>query len=192
MKIVSVSGSTRSNVGKKDAKALRVQGLVPCVVYGGEKQIHFQTDEKSLMPIFYSPEVCFVELNLDGKVIKSIPQDIQFHKVTDKITHVDFLELNDKKNITMAVPVHTTGSSAGVLKGGKLVKNLRKMRVTALPANMPERIEIDITPLEIGDHIKVSEIKTNNFTFNEAASSKVVAIRATRNAIAAAAAESKK
>lgn len=187
MKTVSLSGSIRSNVGKKDAKALRLQGMVPCVVYGGEKQIHFCTGVKSFTELFYTPEVCFVELNLDDKKILAIPQDVQYHKVTDEILHVDFLELNDKKPITMAVPVLTTGSSAGVLKGGKLQKSLRKVRISALPKDMPENITIDITEMEIHDFKRVSDIPANNYTIKESPSTKLVAIQSTRAAAAAAA-----
>ena len=149
MKTVSISGSARQNVGKKDARDLRLQGRIPCVVYGGEEQIMFTAAEKDLIQLFNKPEVCFVDLDIDGKKIKAVPQDSQFHKVTDALLHVDFLELRDDRPIRMAVPLLTTGNAAGVLKGGKLVKRMRRLRLRALPANMPENITVDVTNLDI-------------------------------------------
>ena len=151
MKTVSISGSARQNVGKKDARDLRLQGRIPCVVYGGEEQIMFTAAEKDLIQLFNKPEVCFVDLDIDGKKIKAVPQDSQFHKVTDALLHVDFLELRDDRPIRMAVPLLTTGNAAGVLKGGKLVKRMRRLRLRALPANMPENITVDVTP-DYGRH----------------------------------------
>ena len=115
MKTVSISGSARQNVGKKDARDLRLQGRIPCVVYGGEEQIMFTAAEKDLIQLFNKPEVCFVDLDIDGKKIKAVPQDSQFHKVTDALLHVDFLELRDDRPLRMAVPLLTTGNAAGVL-----------------------------------------------------------------------------
>lgn len=189
MKTVSLSGSARPNVGKKDAKALRNQGLVPCVMYGGKDQIHFFAPEKSLEALFYTPEVAFVELEVNGKKVMTLPQDVQFHKVTDRILHVDFLELNENRPIMMAIPVKVTGNSVGVLKGGKLHKAVRKLRIKSLPKDMPETIEIDITPLDILDFVKVSDLPTKNYTFVENPSTKIVTIRTTRNVAANAGAE---
>lgn len=163
MKTVSISGSTRKSVGKKDAQRLRVKGLVPCVVYGGKEQIHFSTDERSFNKIIFTPEVCFVEIDLDGKIYRTILQDAQYHPTTDKIIHADFLELLDDKHIKLEVPVRLTGTSPGVLKGGKLNLKQRKLLVRALPANMPEEIVISIGKLNIGHGVKIKELKTNNF-----------------------------
>jgi large subunit ribosomal protein L25 len=163
MKTVSISGSPRKSVGKKDAQRLRVKGLVPCVVYGGKEQIHFSTDERSFNKIIFTPEVCFVEIDLDGKIYRTILQDAQYHPTTDKIIHADFLELLDGKHIKLEVPVRLTGTSPGVLKGGKLNLKQRKLLVRALPANMPEEIVISIGKLDIGHGVKIKELKTNNF-----------------------------
>lgn len=181
MKTVSISGSPRENVGKKDARDLRNQGNVPCVVYGGDEQIHFFASEKDLIELFNKPEVCFVELNIAGKVIKAVPQDAQFHKVTDTMLHVDFFELREDRPIVMAIPVQTTGSAVGVLKGGKLVKRKRRLRLRAVPANMPEVINIDITNLDVADEVKIRDLASDKYTLLEDPTAAVVLVKATRN-----------
>lgn len=188
MKTVSISGSARQNVGKKDARDLRLQGRIPCVVYGGEEQIMFTAAEKDLIQLFNKPEVCFVDLDIDGKKIKAIPQDSQFHKVTDALLHVDFLELRDDRPIRMAVPLLTTGNAAGVLKGGKLVKRMRRLRLRALPANMPENITVDVTNLDIAQDVKVKDLCSDKYQIMEDMTAAVVLVKSTRNAQAAAAA----
>ena len=184
MKTVSMSGSPRANVGKKDAKALRSAGLVPCVIYGGKEQIHFSTPETSFKQIVFTPDVCFVEVDLNGKKYLTILQDIQYHKVSDKILHADLFELSENKPITLSVPVVYKGSSPGVLKGGKLVKSIRKVKVSALPKNMPETLTIDLGTLEIGDMVKIGSIETNNFTIVDNPSMTVCAVKTTRNVVA--------
>ncbi|MEG1572015.1 MAG: 50S ribosomal protein L25 [Bacteroidales bacterium] len=181
MKTISLSGSLRENVGKKDVKHLRTQGLVPCVVYGGKAQIHFSIPEKTLAPLFATPEVCYVEIEVNGQKYLTLPQDVQFHKVTETILHVDFFELNNTRTIRMAVPLLVEGSSPGVLKGGKLVKNLRKIKVRALPKHMPEQILVNISKLEVGDQVRVRDMKTDNYDFIEAPSTTVVLIKSSRN-----------
>ncbi len=188
MKTVSISGSARQNVGKKDARDLRLQGRIPCVVYGGEEQIMFTAAEKDLIQLFNKPEVCFVDLDIDGKKIKAVPQDSQFHKVTDALLHVDFLELRDDRPIRMAVPLLTTGNAVGVLKGGKLVKRMRRLRLRALPANMPENITVDVTNLDIAQEVKVKDLCSDKYQIMEDMTAAVVLVKSTRNAQAAAAA----
>ncbi len=183
-----MSGSLRENVGKKDARDLRLQGKVPCVVYGGEKEIRFYAEAKDLIELFNKPEVCFVELDINGQKVKTVPQEVQFHKVTDTLLHVDFLELRDDRPISMAVPLVLTGNSVGVLKGGKLLKRMRRLRLRALPADMPESIVVDITKLDIADEVKVKDLCNDKFKIMEDMTAAVVSIKATRNAVAAAAA----
>jgi large subunit ribosomal protein L25 len=192
MKTVSMSGSARTNVGKKDAKVLRSNGLVPCVIYGGKEQIHFSTPETSFKNIVFTPEVCFVEVDLSGKKYLTILQDVQYHKVSDRIIHADLYELHDDKPITLPVPVVYTGSSPGVLKGGKLVKMVRKVKVNALPKNMPETLSIDLGNLEIGDMVKIGAIETNHFTVVDNLNITVCAVKTTRNVVADSPAEEKK
>jgi len=191
MKTISMSGSLRENVGKKDAKKLRKQGKVPCVLYGGEKQIHFSVESSQFRDLVFTPEIAFVDLDIDGTKYRAILQDINYHPVTGNIMHADFLELHDEKPIVMGVPVKTTGNSAGVIKGGVLMIKLRRLKVKALPANMPENIVLDITNLEIGDSIKVGQIETKNYTLLDSPNAVAVAVMVTRAAAAAAAAEAK-
>ena len=155
MKSIAISGSLRENVGKRDAKELRYQGLVPAVLYGGAEQTHFAVSAADLKSLVYTPDVQFVDLQVSGTTSKAILKDIQFHPLTEQILHVDFLLLNDAKPVTMEIPVKLTGTSPGVKMGGKLVQKLRKLRVKALPKDMPQYVEVSIEPLEVrkrGDH----------------------------------------
>jgi large subunit ribosomal protein L25 len=142
MKSIAISGSVRQSVGKRDAKELRYEGNIPAVLYGGSTQTHLSVSAADLKAVLYTPEVIFIELNLDGKTVKAIVQDAQFHPLTDLVTHVDFLELNDEKEVTLNIPVTLTGTSPGVKLGGKLVQKLRKLRVKALPGNLPQEIAV--------------------------------------------------
>jgi large subunit ribosomal protein L25 len=180
MRTVSMSGSLRESVGKRDAKKHRKLGEVPCVLYGGKDQIHFAADVKAFKHIVYTPEACFVKLNLNGKEVDSILQDIQFHPVTDNIMHADFLELVAGKTIIMNIPIKTEGIAPGILKGGKLIQKYRKLKIKALPEKMPEAIIVNIDSLEIGISIKVSELGNENYTILDPQSSVVATVRVTR------------
>lgn len=162
MKSIAISGSLRENVGKRDAKELRYEGKVPAVLYGGEKQYHFSVSAADLKSLVYTPDVHFVDLDLDGQKFQAIVQEMQFHPLNDLIRHIDFLELNESKEVSMSIPVILTGTSPGVRSGGKLVQKLRKLRVKALPANMPQQIEVSLTPLEVGKSVRVDQIKIEN------------------------------
>jgi len=162
MKSIAISGSVRQSVGKRDAKELRYEGNIPAVLYGGATQTHLSLSAADLKPVLYTPEVVFVELNLDGKTVKAIVQDAQFHPLTDLITHIDFLELNDEKEVTLNIPVKLTGTSPGVKLGGKLVQKLRKLRVKALPANLPQEIEVPMESLEVGKSFRVAQVILEN------------------------------
>ena len=188
MRTVSLSGSVRSNVGKKDARKTRNEGFVPCVVYGGAEQIHFSVAEPQFKDLLFNPNVAFVDLNIDGKQIKAILQDVQYHPVSDAIFHVDFKELSDDKKIIMGIPVKVVGKSIGVTKGGKAQIKSRKIKVKALPANMPEQITLDITHLDVGQSLRIKEIATNNYELLDAPNTVAVTINVTRAAAAAAAA----
>ncbi len=180
MRTVSMSGFLRGNVGKKDAKKIRRDGNVPCVVYGGKEQLHFYTDAKNFQKILFTPEVCFVKLNLGEKEYDVILQDIQYHPVTDNIMHADFMELNSDKQIIMNIPVKVSGTAPGVLKGGRIVQKYRKLKIKAIPANMPELIEVSINGLEIGQGVKVSDIPAEKFTMLDNKNNTIVGISVTR------------
>jgi len=180
MKTVSMSGSLRKSVGKKDAKLQRSEGRIPCVLYGGKDQIQFVMDEKSFQPIVFSPESYFIKLAVDGKEYNCILKDIQYHPVSDTILHADFIEFDMAHPITMSVPLKFTGNAPGVIKGGQLVKKFRKLNVRALPADMPESVVVDISNLDIEQKIIIAEIAQVKYKIIENQDRYVVAIRATR------------
>jgi len=180
MRTVSMSGFLRGNVGKKDAKKIRMDGSVPCLVYGGKEQLHFYTDAKNFQKIVFTPEVCFVKLNLNEKEYDVILQDIQYHPVTDNIMHADFMELNPERHIIMNIPVKVSGVAPGVLKGGKVVQKYRKLKIKALPAHMPEVIEVSINGLEIGQNVKVSDVPAEKFTILDNKNNTIVGVSVTR------------
>ncbi|HWV72180.1 MAG TPA: 50S ribosomal protein L25/general stress protein Ctc [Pseudosphingobacterium sp.] len=162
MKSIAISGSLRENVGKRDAKELRYTGKVPAVLYGGDQQYHFSVSAADLKPLVYTPNVHFVDLDLDGKKFQAIVQESQYHPLTDQIIHIDFLVLNDKKEVSMNIPIELTGTSPGVKMGGKLIQKLRNLRVKALPNDMPQTIEVSIESLEVGKSVRVDAIKIKN------------------------------
>lgn len=180
MKTISISGSLRESVGKKGSHDLRSKEMVPCVVYGGKEQIHFSALEKDFKTLVYTPDVHMVKLDIGGKTCHAIMQDIQFHKVTDKILHVDFLEVIPGKPVVMDIPVRTAGTSEGVREGGKLHVKLRKLRVKGLPEKFPDNITVDITKMKIGDSVRVGDIKMDGLQFLNAPNITVVAVRVTR------------
>ena len=180
MKSVTLSGSLRANVGKVDAKAVRAKGLVPCVIYGGKEQIHFQADERAFKPVIFTPNAHIVEINLDGTVYKTVLQDAQYHKINDKLIHADFLEIQEGKPVTANIPVVLTGQSEGVKKGGKLVLKLRKLKARGIAAEMPDSIEISIAKLDIGGSIAVGDIDIKGVTLLNAKNVSVVAVQTTR------------
>ncbi|MCL7761967.1 50S ribosomal protein L25/general stress protein Ctc [Polaribacter sp. Z014] len=182
MKSISIKGSKRESVGKVATKALRNAGMVPCVIYGGENPIHFSAEEKAFKKLVFTPNVYTASLDIDGQKIPAILQDIQFHPVTDKIIHVDFYQLFDDKEITMKIPVQLTGTSPGVLNGGSLRFTNRKLRVKALPANLPDFVTADISKLKIGSKLVVTSLATDGYTFMHPDNTVVVQVRTSRNA----------
>jgi len=188
MKSITINGSQRESVGKVATKALRNAGKVPCVLYGGDKPVHFSADEKAFKNLVYTPNVYTAKIELDGQTFDAVLQDIQFHPVSDKILHIDFYQLFEDKEITMNIPVRLVGSSKGVMIGGALRHNLRKLRVRAIPANLPDFIEADITELEIGNKLYVTELKNDNYTLLHPDNTVVAQVRMSRNAMANAAA----
>ncbi|MGO1244374.1 MAG: 50S ribosomal protein L25/general stress protein Ctc [Sphingobacterium sp.] len=162
MKSIAISGSARQNVGKRDAKELRYQGQVPAVLYGGKEQTHFSVSAADLKSILYTAETVFVELNVEGATKKAIVQEAQFHPLTDVVTHVDFLELFEDKEVSMNIPITLTGTSPGVKMGGKLVQKLRSLRVKALPNNLPQEIQVSLESLEVGKSVRVEQTQIEN------------------------------
>lgn len=183
MKSISIQGTKRESVGKKATKALRDAELVPCVVYGGTETLNFSAEERAFKGLVYTPEAHTVTIELDGNTIPAVLQDIQFHPLTDKILHADFYQLSEDKPVVMEVPVRLTGRSKGVVAGGAMRQSFRKLKLKALPANLPDEIVVDVTPLKIGSKLYVGDIKTNNFSFMHPDNAVVVAVRMSRTAL---------
>ena len=183
MKSITIQGTKRESVGKKSTKALRDAELVPCVVYGGEQPINFSTPEKSFKSLVYTPDAHTVVIELEGKKIDAVLQDIQFHPITDKILHVDFYQLSADKPVVMEVPVRITGRAKGVVAGGVLRQSFRKLKIKALPANLPDEIVVDVTPLRIGNKLYVGSIKNEAYTFLHPDNAVVAAVKMSRNAM---------
>ncbi|MBK8366980.1 MAG: 50S ribosomal protein L25/general stress protein Ctc [Bacteroidetes bacterium] len=180
MKSVQLSGSLRANVGKVNAKAVREKGNVPCVIYGGKEQIHFEADIRAFKPVIFTPNAHIVEIDLGGKVYKTVLQEAQYHKINDKLIHADFLEIQEGKPVTANIPIVITGQSDGVKKGGKLVLKMRKLKVRGIAATLPDTISIDITKLDIGDSIAVGDIVVEGATLLNAKNVSVVSVTTTR------------
>ena len=184
MKSITIKGSERESVGKKATKALRNAGKVPCVVYGGEKPLHFSADELAFKNLVYTPNAHTVKIDLEtGDKLKAVMQDIQFHPVTDRILHVDFYQLFDDKEVSMEIPVRLQGNSPGVRNGGRLLFRNRKLTIKALPDNLPDFFDIDISNLKIGDNILVESLLNDEFSILQPDSTVVVQVKTARAAI---------
>ena len=186
MKSITIKGSERENVGKKATKAVRDAGMVPCVIYGGNQPVHFVADERAFKDLVYTPNAHTVVVELNGTSYNVIMQDIQFHPVSDKILHIDFFQLSDDKEIIMEVPVKITGTSPGVLLGGVLRLNQRRLKVKALPKNLPDFVEASISELQMGNKLYVTILETNNFKLMHPDNTVVCQVRISRAAMKAA------
>ena len=183
MKSVSISAEKRVDLGKKEAKALRAAGKVPCVVYGGENIQHFAATEIAFNNLVYTPNVYAVAIDIEGNTVNALIKDIQFHPVTDRIIHVDLIELTPGKEVNTEIPVVITGNAIGVRNGGKLRKTLRKLSIRSTPENLPDAITLDITEMKIGDKIYVRDIDADKFDILTSGNAVVVAVKTARNAV---------
>ena len=183
MKSLAISAKLRKGTGKTDSKALRNQGNVPCVLYGGEKQVCFYAHENDFRNLVHTPDVFIVELDIEGEKYRAIMQDLQFHPVTDKLLHLDFLQIFDDKEVTMTIPVHLEGMSIGIRNGGVLSFRRRKIITRAIPGNLPEYIEINIEDLEIGQSIFIKDLRVDKYSFLAADNAVVVGVRTARELI---------
>ena len=187
MKTISISGSSRTEVGKKATNALRNAGLVPCCIYGVEKDENgapltkaFSVPTEGLRKLVYTPDIHVVDLTIDGKTVKAVMKDIQFHPVKDTILHVDFYQVTEEKPIVMAVPVKLEGLADGVRAGGKLVQVQRYLKVKAIYTAIPEILTVDVTSLGLGKSIKVGDLSFENLELVSAKESLVCAVKTTR------------
>jgi large subunit ribosomal protein L25 len=187
MKSITIKGSERESVGKVATKALRNAGAVPCVLYGGDQPVHFSADERAFKTLVYTPNAHTVVIEVEGgKSYNAVLQDIQVHPVSDKILHLDFYQLFDNKEVTMEVPVRIVGTSPGVLLGGVLRLNQRKLKVKALPANLPDFLDADISPLQMGNKIYVTALANEKYKILHPDNTVVCQVRISRAAMKAA------
>ncbi len=198
MKTISINGSSRTEVGKKATNALRYAGLVPCCIYGVEKDENgapltkaFSVSVEGLRKLVYTPDIHVVDLTIDGKTVKAIMKDIQFHPVKDTILHVDFYQVTEEKPIVMAVPVKLEGLADGVRAGGKLVQVQRYLKVKAIYTAIPEILTVDVTSLGLGKSIKVGDLSYEGLELVSVKESLVCSVKTTRASAAAAAAAKK-
>ena len=185
MQVFDLKGEVRNDLGKKATKAVRYAEKVPCVLYGGEANVHFAVLDKDLKKLLYTPNVYLVNLDLDGKSYGAVMRDIQFHPVTDKVLHIDFYQTSEDKPVVMDVPVRVTGHAAGVQAGRKLAIITRKLKVKALPKDMPDEVVVDVTSLGVGKAIKVQDIHVEGVELMNAKSVVVAQVKLTRAARAA-------
>ena len=185
MKSITIKGSKRESVGKVATKAVRNAGRVPCVLYGSEAAIHFSAPELDFSKLVYTPNAHTVVIELGGsEKINAILQDIQFHPLTDKILHVDFYQLFDDKEISMDIPVKVEGAAPGVLNsGGVLRLNKRKLKVKALPANLPDYVIADISNLQLGNKLYTSEVNTDNFSISHPDNTVICQVKTSRASV---------
>ncbi len=187
MKSITIKGSERESVGKVATKALRNAGAVPCVLYGGDQPVHFSAEEAAFKNLVYTPNAHTVVIELDkGKSFNAVLQDIQVHPVSDKILHIDFYQLFDNKEVTMEVPVRIVGTSPGVLLGGDLRVNQRKLKVKTLPANLPDFLDADISSLEMGNKLYITKLQSEKYKLLHPDNTVVCQVRISRAAMKAA------
>ncbi len=182
MKVLELKGTLRENVGKVSTKALRKNNELPCVIYGGEKTIHFSVFENEFRHLIFTPNAYLVKLSLGDNVVDAILQDVQYHPVTDRAYHVDFLQVSEDKPISIALPVVTTGSAVGVLEGGKMQLTYRRLKVKGLIKDLPETLEVDVTNIKLGSSIKVGELEYENLELLDSKNAVVASVKLTRAA----------
>ncbi|AKD56116.1 50S ribosomal protein L25/general stress protein Ctc [Spirosoma radiotolerans] len=180
MKKIEIVGYQRANLGRTESQAIRAEGNVPCVLYGGEEQVHFYAPAILFRDLIYSPNIFEVALNIEGAEYRAILQEAQFHPVSDILLHADFLLITDNKPIKIAVPVRLLGTAPGVQKGGKLVTRVRKLRVKGTVENIPDYIDVDVSGLDLGKSVRVGQISVQNIELLEEASNPVASIEIPR------------
>jgi len=183
MKSFELKGTKRENLTKQDTKKLRDSGMVPCVIYGGDNNIHFSAPILDFRDLVYTPDVYTVKISVDGTTHEAIIQEVQFHPVSDKLLHIDFMEVSADKKVVINIPLKISGASEGVKQGGKLITKLRKLKVKSLPAHLPDTISVDVTPLVIGQSIKVGDLKLEGVEFLDSPNNIIVGVRTTRNVV---------
>jgi large subunit ribosomal protein L25 len=183
MKSIEIAGSKRQAASKKETKDIRRSDRVLCALYGGAENVNFSVPVLDIRKVVFTPEVYIVKLNVDGKSYDAVMGEIQKHPVTEQLLHVDFIEVNADKPIVLDIPISITGTSEGVKQGGKLVAKVRKLKVKALAADMPDSIPVDITALNIGQNIRVADMKIKGVQFLDSPNNIICGVRVTRNVV---------
>lgn len=183
MKTVAITGDLRTSIGSKDAKTLRNEGKVPCVLYGEGQHIHFYVYSPDFKALVYTPNTYKVQLTIDGNKYLCILKDMQFHPVNESILHADFLMINNEKPVVVSIPVKVTGNSPGVRAGGKLIQKIQRMKVHGLINNIPDYVEVKIDDLDLGQSIKVKHIEVSGFEILDAKENAVISVKMTRNVV---------
>ncbi len=187
MKEFNLAGTLRKEYGKKAAKGLRKQELVPCNLYGNGENVTFTVNVNDVRKLIYTPDTQIVNLSIEGKECKAVVKELQFHPVTENLLHIDFLQVTEDKPVTVEIPVQLEGHAEGVKAGGKLQLVVRKLKVKALYTNLPDRIVIDVTPLGLGKKLQVADLHYDNLEIVNVKSQIVVQVKATRQSAQAAA-----
>ena len=183
MKSFQLTATKREGLTKQDTKKLRDAGQVPCVIYGGSENVHFSAPILDFKHLVYSPDAHTVKISVDGNIHEAIIQEVQFHPVSDKLLHIDFLAIHPDKLVVMDIPVKITGTAEGQKQGGKIHTKVRKLKISSLPAHLPDAIEIDVTPLNIGQSVRVSDLKLKGVEFLDSENNIIVGVRTTRNVV---------
>lgn len=180
MKKLEIVGYKRANLGRVESQAMRMDGNIPCVLYGGQEQVHFYAPTILFRELLYTPDVYEVTLNIEGDEYRAIVKETQFHPVNDMLLHADFMEIVEGKQIKVAVPVRLIGTAPGVQKGGKLVTRIRKLRVKGTAENIPDYIDVDVADLDLGKSVRVKDITVSGFELLESGSNPVATIEIPR------------
>ena len=180
MKTIEIKGLLRKDLGKKASAALRKKDDVPCVLYGGEENVNFHIPSLALKNLVYTPNVYIVKLNVEGKEYDCFMKEIQFHPVSDKINHIDFVQIFQDKPVVMNIPVHTTGNSIGIKKGGKLRLANRTLKVKGLPKNLPDFLEINVEDIDVGQTVKVGDLNYKDISILNSSYETIVSVRVSR------------
>ncbi|MBP9924967.1 MAG: 50S ribosomal protein L25/general stress protein Ctc [Cyclobacteriaceae bacterium] len=182
MKTIEIIGYRRANLGKNASQKIREEGQVPCVLYGGDEQVHFYSPVILFRDLIYTNEARFVHLNIEGEECQAIMQEVQFHPVSELILHVDFLRISENKKIKMDIPVRLVGQAPGVSKGGALVRKRASLKVFAFPKHMPDHIDVDCSELDFHHSVKVEDLKVENLEFVDPKKASIAVVEVPRSA----------
>ena len=183
MKSVEIQGNLRTELGSKYAQLERKAGNVPCVVYGSDAPIHFSAPVLTFRGLVYTADAKIAKITIGGSTIEAVIQDMQFHPVTDALMHIDSIQLIEGKPVTMGIPVVVKGQSKGVLNGGKMKMIMRKLSIRSIPGSFPESIELDVTPLTIGQSIRVSDVSAEGCEILNAGTAVILTVKNSRGAV---------